>query len=122
MIRLPLNLKTEELNRSRLVVLEKLGLVHEASDCSGYYRSMSSMSMDQLPPSGDPVDDEKLRSYMIKRQREAEVNRARRIQRLRRLARMDFKMVGGVSPIGFFGGSGGSDGGTVRPSSISPRM
>jgi hypothetical protein len=119
MTRLPLRLKTESLLRSRLVTLEKLGLVHEEGD--GYYRSMSSMSMDQLPPSGDPIDDEKVRLYMIKRQREAEINRARRIQRLRRLARMDFKLVGGVAPIGFFGGSGGTDG-SMRPASMSPRM
>lgn len=122
MIRLPLKLKTEGLSRSRLTTLEKLGLVQEAGDCSGAYRSMATMSMDQLPPSGDPVDDEKLRQYMMRRQREADINRARRIQRLRRLARLDFKLVGGVAPAGFFGGSGGSDGGSMRPSSMSPRM
>jgi hypothetical protein len=121
MIRLPLKLKTEGLSRSRLTTLEKLGLVQENSDCGGTYHSMAAMSMDQLPPSGDPVDDEKLRLYMMKRQREAEINRIRRVQRLRRLARMDFKLVGGVAPVGFFGGSGGGDA-SNRASSISPRM
>lgn len=120
MIRLPLNLKTEALSRSPLTTLEKLGLVQEDGD--GSYRSMAALPLDQLPPSGNPEDDEKLRSYMMKRQRESEINRARRIQRLRRLARMDFKLVGGVAPVGFFGGSGGSDGGSVRQASISPRM
>jgi len=119
MTRLPLKLKMESLTRSPLATLERLGLVHEA-DGAGYYRSMSSMSMDQLPPSGDPIDDEKVRLYMVKRQREAEINRTRRIQRLRRLARMDFKLVGGVAPVGFFGGSGGSDT-QARPASMSPR-
>jgi len=78
------------------------------------------ISADQIPPSGNPIDDEKVRQYMIRRQRETEVNRTRRIDRLRRLARMDFKLVGGVAPVGFFGGSGGSDSG-ARPTSMGPR-
>jgi hypothetical protein len=118
MNRLPLKFKQEDLSRSRLHVLEQSGFIQEV-DSSGYH-SMAPMSMDQLPPSGDPVDDEKTRIYMMKRQRETEINRARRIQRLRKLARMDFKMVGGTAPIGFFGGSGGSTGGD-RASSMGAR-
>ena len=40
-----------------------------------------------------------------------------RIKRLRKLARMDFKMLGGVSPLGFSGGGG--DG--ARPTSMAGR-
>ena len=117
MQRLPLNLKQEDLTRSALRLLEQHTLVTEAG---GGYGSMAPISADQIPPSGDPIDDEKVRQYMMKRQRETEVNRNRRIDRLRKLARMDFKLVGGVAPVGFFGGSGGSDAGT-RSTSIGPR-
>lgn len=114
MYRLPLNLKQEDLTRS------PLRLIAEAGEGSGY-RSAALLSADQVTPSGDPFEDERVRHYMVRRQREIEINRARRIQRLRKLARMDFKLVGGVAPVGFFGGSGGGDV-TMRPSSMSARM
>lgn len=120
MTREPLRLLTQEsYRRSRLVTLEKLGLVQEAGDSGFYFRP--SMSLDHFPSSGDPEEDDRLRNYMLKKQRAADQNRERRLARLRKLARMDFRMVGGVAPVGFFGGSGGGEG-TFRPSTSSPRM
>jgi len=98
------------MRRHRLLVLEKAGLVQETSDC-GYSMSFSSNGVDDIPESGDALEDEKLRTYMIRKAREEAVARARRMKRIRKLARMDFKMIGGVAPIGFYGGSGGSGGG-----------
>jgi hypothetical protein len=108
------------MRRSKLLVLEKLGLVQETSADCGYAQSFSSDGVSQLPLSGDPVEDEKLRVYMIRKARDEAVARARRIARLRKLARMDFKMVGGVAPVGFSGSGGGSAGGS-RAGSMSAR-
>jgi hypothetical protein len=99
--------------------LEKLGLVQEMSDC-GYTRSFTTDGVVDIPPSGDAIEDEKLRTYMIKKAREDAVARARRMRRLRKLARMDFKMIGGVAPVGFYGGSGGGAG-MFRPQSWGSR-
>lgn len=106
-------------HRSKLLVLEKAGLVQEISDCGAYYRS--SASLDQFPTSGDPIADERLRLHLEKRRREAEIGRLRRMERMRRLARLDLRLVGGVAPIGAFGGSGGTEP-VYRPASISPRL
>lgn len=105
------------MRRSRLMSLEKLGLVQEMF---GYGGSFSTNGVDQIPPSDNPLDDEKLRHYMIKKARNEAVARARRIARLRKLARMDFKLLGGVAPVGFNGGAGGSDG-LFRATSMSAR-
>jgi hypothetical protein len=105
--------------RHRLVTLEKTGLVLEYASM-GYGGASISNGVSELPFSGDTLEDEKLRIYMIKKARQEAVNRARRMRRLRRLARMDFKMVGGVAPVGFYGGAGGG-GGSSRPGSMSAR-
>lgn len=107
------------MRRHRLICLERLGLVMEMADC-GYSRSFTSDGVAPIPSSGDPIEDEKLRIYMMRKARETELARARRAARLRKLARMDFKMVGGVAPIGFQGGAGGGDG-FSRPGSITAR-
>jgi hypothetical protein len=104
--------------------LEKAGLVLEyagglAGDC-GYSRSAVTNGIAGMPSSGDALEDEKLRVYMIKKAREETLNRIRRMKRLRKLARMDFKMIGGVAPIGFYGGSGGGSG-MGRPTSMGNR-
>lgn len=118
MNREPLRLLTQEAySRSRLTTLEKIGLVQEMGDSGSYYRP--AMSLDHFPSSGDPDEDNRLRNFMLKKQRTADQNRERRLSRLRKLARMDFRMVGGTSPIGAFGGSGGSDG---ISSTGTPRM
>lgn len=100
------------MRRHRLIILEM-------GNC-GYARSFSSNGIDDLTPSGDAVEDERLRVYMIKKAREEAIARARRMKRIRKLARMDFKMIGGVAPVGFYGGSGGG-GGMGRPTSMSHR-
>lgn len=97
------------MRRHKLLCLENAGLVQETSECGYGYRSFSGSGVDDALPSGDPAEDEKLRTYMLVKARRDAVARARRVARLRKLARMDFKMVGGVAPIGF-GGSGGADG------------
>lgn len=121
MERTPLRLISAPIvQRSRLTTLEKIGMVQEAGDCGGSYRP--STTLDHFPSSGDPGEDQRLRDYMLKKQRESEQSRERRLARLRRLARMDFRMVGGVTPIGFFGGSGGGETGSFRASSNSARF
>lgn len=100
------------MRRHRLLTLEKTGLVMEfagglGGDCGAGY---TTSGVHELPPSGDAIEDEKMRAYMVRKAREEAINRARRLKRLRKLARMDFKMVGGVSPVGFTGGAGGADG------------
>lgn len=108
------------MRRARLICLEKMGLVHEmAADC-GYGRAFSSNGVDQLPPSENPLDDEKLQRYMVKKATDEAQARARRIARLRLLARMDYKLLGGVAPVGFYGGGGGSDA-LFRSTSMSGR-
>ena len=107
------------MRRHKLLSLEKLGLVMETADC-GYAQSFTHDGVSPVPTSGNPVDDERLRVYMVKKARQTEFARARRTARLRKLARMDFKMVGGVSPIGFQGGAGGGEG-SMRPGSMSAR-
>jgi hypothetical protein len=88
--------------------LEKLGLVQEMD--FGYGASFTSDGVNPVPPSGDPAEDEKLRIYMIRKAREETTARERRLKRLRKLARMDFKMVGGVAPVGFARSGGGETG------------
>lgn len=112
-------LKTAQHYRSKLVVLEKEGLIQEISDCGAYYRS--SAAFNQFPTSGDPFEDERLRIKLEKKLRRVILSRARRIKRLRNLARSDLRMVGGVAPIGMYGGSGGTEP-TYRPASGAPRM
>ena len=110
------------MRRHRLICLEMLGRVQETSDC-GYAMSFSTNGVDDISPSSDAIEDEKLREYMIRKARSEAIARMRRMKRLRTLARMDFKMIGGVAPIGFYGGgSGGSgSGGGSRPTSMSAR-
>lgn len=96
------------MRRSRLMCLEKAGLVHEMD--FGYGSAFTSDGVNPVPPSGDPAEDEKLRVYMINKAREETQNRERRLKRLRKLARMDFKMVGGVTPVSFSRGAGGASG------------
>lgn len=80
----------------------------------------TSTGLDDIPPSGDAIEDERLRIYMLRKAREEAAARQRRMKRLRKLARMDFKMIGGVAPVGFYGGAGGGGGG-FRPASMSAR-
>lgn len=101
------------MRRHKLLCLEKAGLVLEYGDANY-------SGIEALPSSGDAIEDEKLRIYMIKKSQEETLARERRMKRLRKLARMDFKMVGGVAPIGFYGGAGGG-GGTSRPASMGNR-
>ena len=101
------------MRRHKLLCLERDGLVLEYGD-TGYSRGSVSAGLGELPSSGDALEDEKMRIYMIKKAREETIARERRMKRLRKLARMDFKMIGGVSPVGFYGGSGGGSGGN-RP-------
>jgi len=96
------------MRRSRLLSLEKLGLVQEMD--FGYGASFTSDGVNPVPASGDPVEDEKLRVYMIRKARDETIARARRLKRLRKLARMDFKMVGGVAPVGGSRAGGGETG------------
>ena len=105
------------MRRHRLVSLEKVGLVLEYY---GYSGSFASSGLDDVSPSGNAEEDERMRTYMIRKAQAEGLARERRMQRLRKLARMDFKMIGGVSPVGFYGGSGG-DGGSSRPTNMSAR-
>ena len=105
------------MRRHRLVSLEKVGLVLEYY---GYSGSFASSGLDDVSPSGNAEEDERMRTYMIRKAHAEGLARERRMQRLRKLARMDFKMIGGVSPVGFYGGSGGG-GGSSRPTSMSAR-
>jgi hypothetical protein len=82
--------------------------------------SFSGDGVDDLQGTGSAIEDEQLRDYMLKKARDEAVTRNRRMRRLRKLARMDFKMVGGVSPIGFYGGAGGGGAGG-RPASMGNR-
>lgn len=107
------------MRRHRLVCLEKAGMVMEYAD-SGYSRAAVSNGLAELPTSGDAIEDEKLRIYMVKKAHDEAIARARRMKRLRKLARMDFKLVGGVAPVGFYGGAGGG-GGLGRPTSMGAR-
>lgn len=107
------------MRRHKLLVLEMRGLLQETPDC-GYSRSFSTTD-GELSPSGDPIEDEKMRNYMLRKARDEAGARARRIARLRKLARMDFKMIGGVAPVGFYGGSGGGGAGMQRPTSMGAR-
>lgn len=106
------------MRRHKLISLEKSGLVQEGG--SGYAMSFSGDGVGDLQGSGSALEDEKLRNYMLKKARDEAVSRERRMNRLRQLARMDFKMIGGVSPIGFYGGAGGSGAGG-RPASMGNR-
>lgn len=109
------------MRRHRLLVLEMSGLLEYAGglagDCGAGFHSTG---VDDMPPSGDAIEDEKLRVYMMKKARDEAMARARRMARLRKLARMDFKMIGGVAPVGFYGGAGGG-GGNFRPAGGSAR-
>ena len=107
------------MRRHKLICLEMAGLVLEYGD-SGYSRSVFEDGITDLSPTGDAVEDERLRVYMVKKAQEDAVARLRRMKRLRTLARMDFKLVGGIAPVGFYGG-GGSGGGSDRPTSIGNR-
>lgn len=107
------------MRRHRLLCLEMAGLIQEIRDC-GYSRAFVTSGSSDVVPSGDPLEDEKLRVYMIRKAQSDAIARARRIARLRKLARMDFKMIGGVSPVGFYGGSGGGDA-LFRPTSMGQR-
>lgn len=104
------------MRRHRLLILEYAG----GRPGSGCGAGFVSSGVDDIPPSGNAIEDEKLRIYMIRKAQQEEIARKRRMERLRKLARMDFKMVGGVSPIGFTGGAGGG-GGSFRPASMSAR-
>ncbi len=106
------------MRRHRLLVLEKSDVVLEYS--GGMGSAFTSTGVDDIMPSGDAIEDEKLRAYMIRKAQEEAIARERRMKRLRKLARMDFKLLGGVSPVGFTGGAGGSSGG-FRPGSMSAR-
>ena len=106
------------MRRHRLLCLET-DLVLEYGG-GGYSLAAVTNGIEALPSSDDPLEDEKMRIYMIKKSREEAIARERRMKRLRKLARMDFKMVGGVAPIGFYGGAGGG-GGMSRPGSMSAR-
>ncbi|MGE3483172.1 MAG: hypothetical protein AB7L09_00185 [Nitrospira sp.] len=105
------------MRRHRLVSLEKAGLVLEYY---GYSGNFASTTVDDIPPSSDADEDERLRVYMLRKAREEAIARQRRMKRLRQLARMDFKMIGGVAPVGFYGGAGGG-GANSRPTSMSAR-
>lgn len=94
------------MRRAKLLSLEKQGLVQEAF---GYGSSFTTNGVDQIPPSENPMQDEKLRVYMMRKARDESQARQRRISRLRLLARMDYKLLGGVAPTGFNGGAGGND-------------
>lgn len=94
------------MRRAKLLSLEKQGLVQETY---GYGRTLSIDGVNGLPASEDPVQDEKLRVYMMRKARSEAEARARRVSRLRLLARMDYKLLGGVAPVGFNGGAGGND-------------
>ena len=107
------------MRRHKLICLEMAGLVLEYGD-SGYSRSAVTNGIADLSPTGDAIEDERLRVYMVKKAQEDAISRLRRLKRLRTLARMDFKMVGGVAPVGFYGG-GGSGSGSARPTSIGNR-
>lgn len=86
----------------------------------GMGSAFTSTGVDDIPPSGDAIEDERLRAYMVRKAHQEALARQRRMKRLRQLARMDFQMTGNVSPIGFTGGAGGSSGG-FRPGSMSAR-
>lgn len=105
------------MRRHRLLILEKALLEYSG----GMGGPFTATGMDDVSPSGDAVEDEKLRIYMLRKARIDAIARARRMKRLRQLARMDFKMIGGVSPVGFYGGAGGGGGQGGRPSSMSAR-
>jgi len=104
------------MRRHRLLCLEKEGLIQEYTG----YSMGSATGIGELPASGDALEDEKMRIYMIRKATDEAMARERRMKRLRKLARMDFKMIGGVAPNGFYGGSGGGSGGS-RPASMSAR-
>jgi len=109
------------MRRHKLLCLERTGLIQEygAGGYSG--SSLDGAGLNEFPAaSGDALEDEKMRIYMIEKAREETISRERRMKRLRKLARMDFKMVGGVAPIGFHGGSGGQSG-QGRPGSMGGR-
>jgi hypothetical protein len=108
------------MRRHKLLCLEKKGLVLEYG-AGGYSGSaLAGAGLNEVPSSGDALEDEKMRIYMIRKSREEALSRERRMRRLRKLARMDFTMVGGVAPIGFYGGAGGGTSGG-RPGSMSAR-
>jgi len=107
------------MRRHKLICLEMTGMVQKHG-LTGYTETFTSDGVTDIPQSGDALEDEKLRIYMIQKAREEAFARDRRMRRIRKLARMDFKMIGGVAPIGFYGGAGGGDGGG-RPSSMSAR-
>ena len=109
----------QSMRRHKLLCLEMAGLVLEYGD-SGYSPSAVTNGIGDLSPSGDAVEDERLRVYMVKKAYDDSRARDRRVKRLRKLARMDFKMVGGVTPVGFYGGAG-SGGGGARPTSMGNR-
>ena len=93
------------MRRHKLLCLERTGLIQEYGD-GGYANNGISTGIDGMPGSGDALEDEKMRVYMIKKSHEESTARERRLKRLRKLARMDFKMVGGVAPVSGAGSSG----------------
>ena len=54
------------MRRHKLLCLEMLGLVQEVRDC-GYVRAYTSDGVNEIPPSGDPLADERLKLKMIKK-------------------------------------------------------
>jgi hypothetical protein len=94
------------MRRAKLLSLEKQGLVQETH---GYGPAFTLNGVDGMPSSENPLQDEKLRVYMMRKSRDEAEARARRISRLRLLARMDYKLLGGVAATGFNGGAGGTD-------------
>lgn len=106
------------MRRAKLLCLEKKGLVQETY---GYGRSFTLNGVDSIPPTDDPMQDEKLRVYMMRKANDEAAARARRVARLRTLARMDFKLLGGVAPVGFYGGAGGGNDSVFRSVSMGAR-
>ena len=106
------------MRRHRLLCLESDPLLEYTG--VGYGQAFTTTGVDDIPSSGDAIEDERLRLYMIRKAQEEAIARQRRMKRLRKLARMDFKMIGGVAPVGFYGGSGGGGGG-FRQGSMSAR-
>lgn len=82
------------------------------------YAEKSSL-LDKAALQGDPKKDAQLKKKIEKRNFEAKKSRFDALDRIRELSALDIGMIGGTSPVGSMGGSGGGDG--PRPTSISPR-
>ena len=88
----------------------------ESSDAS---KVMNSSALDQAVLQAETPEDKAIKKKVEKRQFEAKRAKLQTLKRLRQLSMMDFNMVGGVSPAGSMGGSGGGDG--FRPVSMQNR-